>query len=516
MQYRPRHSRRPSKATEAICGLPKDPSVQFSLTSPGCFSRRRTQRQRSLPSSIAAFAMSSSACPAGKAGLAKPSLFSSAKFCAGIKCATSKLSCASEHRYPKRESASRARSIAGHGLIGEGSVSSSRSAVWLTNADPDAVKGASELQRSHCPALFEPQPWVHGPWPRAALRTSAASISVMMCGTPQATGVTAGETAQNSPRSAFETRGGTGDDCSVGKRGVWPRHYGQACALRSNVGPETDVTAGETAPQFGSFVGNEDGAEPSVTRSSDAGAVPAASTKELFAFSAKNFLAGANQDRRRSEDRSCARHDSAVSGSPKNCEQRQRSRRSSPRGVSEAALAGRVATEARYLFSSGDGLGIHQSRSADSRPADKRVERQGRARDRAMCPAVTRSSLVAVPGLYGFFKRCTSAFSQEQFFSHVIFNRVMAAFERLSNLQIVILRTLLKRGADARPITLARWMRRSTIHLWRRGLIEIWYRQSVDHGSRGPFYTLTIFGARLAHEFLYPAPRGSSGAEKRK
>lgn len=39
-------------------------------------------------------------------------------------------------------------------------------------------------------------------------------------------------------------------------------------------------------------------------------------------------------------------------------------------------------------FSSGGGLGIHQPRSADSRLATKRVERQGRARDRVKCPAV--------------------------------------------------------------------------------------------------------------------------------
>ena len=90
----------------------------------------------------------------------------------------------------------------------------------------------------------------------------------------------------------------------------------------------------------------------------------------------------------------------------------------------------------------------------------------------------------------------------------------MTLRERLNNLQIVILRTLLKRGADKQPIALASWMRRSTVHLWRRGLIEIWYRQSLDHDNRGPFYRLTIVGARLAHEFLYPAPRGISGAEQ--
>lgn len=89
--------------------------------------------------------------------------------------------------------------------------------------------------------------------------------------------------------------------------------------------------------------------------------------------------------------------------------------------------------------------------------------------------------------------------------------------QRLNNLQIVILRSLLKRGGDRQPISLLPFMRRSTIDLWRRGLIEIWYRHPLDHGSqRGPFYRLTIVGAHLAQQFLYPAPRGISGAEETK
>ncbi len=77
----------------------------------------------------------------------------------------------------------------------------------------------------------------------------------------------------------------------------------------------------------------KDGAETSIAKSSDAGAVPADSTM------------GSKQDRRRLDDRNCTRHDTAVIGSKHNCEQRQRSRRTAPRGVSKAALAGRVATE---------------------------------------------------------------------------------------------------------------------------------------------------------------------------
>lgn len=88
----------------------------------------------------------------------------------------------------------------------------------------------------------------------------------------------------------------------------------------------------------------------------------------------------------------------------------------------------------------------------------------------------------------------------------------MTLRERLSNLQIIILRSLLKRGADVRPVSLQTWMRRATVHLWRRGLIEVWYRQVPDHGSRGPFYSLTIVGARLAEQFLHTAPRVLSGA----
>jgi hypothetical protein len=76
--------------------------------------------------------------------------------------------------------------------------------------------------------------------------------------------------------------------------------------------------------------------------------------------------------------------------------------------------------------------------------------------------------------------------------------------ERLSNLQIVIMRSLFKRGGTATPISLFAWQHRSTLDLWRRGLIEIWYKQAADANPslRGPFYTLTIAGTRLAQSFF--------------
>lgn len=85
--------------------------------------------------------------------------------------------------------------------------------------------------------------------------------------------------------------------------------------------------------------------------------------------------------------------------------------------------------------------------------------------------------------------------------------------QRLSSREIVVIRTLLKRGAQHLPISLRKWKRKFVTALWRRGLIDIWYRQSLDGPLQGPFYTLTIHGAYIAATF-FPAPRGSSGAEE--
>ena len=76
--------------------------------------------------------------------------------------------------------------------------------------------------------------------------------------------------------------------------------------------------------------------------------------------------------------------------------------------------------------------------------------------------------------------------------------------ERLNNSQIVLLRSLIKRGASTRAITIEKWQRVPAVPLWRRGIIEIWYRQAPDtHPSlQGPYYGLTISGAQLASHFL--------------
>jgi hypothetical protein len=89
--------------------------------------------------------------------------------------------------------------------------------------------------------------------------------------------------------------------------------------------------------------------------------------------------------------------------------------------------------------------------------------------------------------------------------------------ERLNNIQISIVRSLFMRGGAVRPIALDHhWQRKFVLPLWHRGLIEIWLRQSPREiaAPQGPFYFLTVAGARLAEHFVNPAPRGFSGAEQ--
>jgi len=85
--------------------------------------------------------------------------------------------------------------------------------------------------------------------------------------------------------------------------------------------------------------------------------------------------------------------------------------------------------------------------------------------------------------------------------------------ERLTNREIVILRSLLRRGAAVVAVSLVRWQRKFVINLWRRELVEIWYRQSPTGSFEGPFFRFTKVGAIVAEKF-FPAPRGFPGAEQ--
>jgi hypothetical protein len=79
-----------------------------------------------------------------------------------------------------------------------------------------------------------------------------------------------------------------------------------------------------------------------------------------------------------------------------------------------------------------------------------------------------------------------------------------AMTERLKSREIVLLRSLASRGASLRAVSIDRYQRSHALPLWRRGLIEIWYRQSPDAqpSLQGPYYGLTVSGAKLASNFL--------------
>lgn len=93
----------------------------------------------------------------------------------------------------------------------------------------------------------------------------------------------------------------------------------------------------------------------------------------------------------------------------------------------------------------------------------------------------------------------------------------MTIRERLTNAQIAIMRSLFRRGAAVRPVSLDHpWQRKPAILLCRRGLIEIWYRQTFgdDFALRGPFVSLSTAGAQLVDALFNRAPRRLSGAEQ--
>lgn len=69
--------------------------------------------------------------------------------------------------------------------------------------------------------------------------------------------------------------------------------------------------------------------------------------------------------------------------------------------------------------------------------------------------------------------------------------------QRLSNRQIATLKHLAVCCADGGQVTLTRDQREAMVPLWRRELIEIWYRHAPGERPRGPFFKPTQFGWRL-------------------
>jgi hypothetical protein len=70
--------------------------------------------------------------------------------------------------------------------------------------------------------------------------------------------------------------------------------------------------------------------------------------------------------------------------------------------------------------------------------------------------------------------------------------------QRLSNRQIATLKQLAVCCAKGDPITLTRDEREAMQPLWRRGLIEMWFRCVPDEGStRMPFFRPSAAGWNL-------------------
>ena len=84
---------------------------------------------------------------------------------------------------------------------------------------------------------------------------------------------------------------------------------------------------------------------------------------------------------------------------------------------------------------------------------------------------------------------------------------------RLTGVHIAALRTLLMRSGG-QPVRLGEKFRRAIVTLWRRELVEIWYRQSLGASLEGPFYNLTISGARLASLFCQSRNKPGPGASR--
>lgn len=83
----------------------------------------------------------------------------------------------------------------------------------------------------------------------------------------------------------------------------------------------------------------------------------------------------------------------------------------------------------------------------------------------------------------------------------------MNAIARLNWREVALLKLVAKRGGIQRPILIERPRRRAAPGLWRRHLLEVWYRQCViTRELQGPFYALSVTGWRVASAFD-PSPR---------
>lgn len=80
--------------------------------------------------------------------------------------------------------------------------------------------------------------------------------------------------------------------------------------------------------------------------------------------------------------------------------------------------------------------------------------------------------------------------------------------ERLSERQIATLKHLGMVCSGGGQVTLTRDQREAMVPLWRRELIEIWYRHMPSERSRGPYFRPTMSGWQMIGALL-AAPRNA-------
>ncbi len=87
---------------------------------------------------------------------------------------------------------------------------------------------------------------------------------------------------------------------------------------------------------------------------------------------------------------------------------------------------------------------------------------------------------------------------------------------RLHGEQIALLRHLGRRALHSHGIagvSLSKAERAIAVKLWRRGLVNIWFRKvpSNQPSLQGPFFAPSHVGMRLAEQCLYPSQRSEEG-----
>lgn len=83
--------------------------------------------------------------------------------------------------------------------------------------------------------------------------------------------------------------------------------------------------------------------------------------------------------------------------------------------------------------------------------------------------------------------------------------------ERLSQRQIATLTQLAVCISNGGQASLSPTQREAMAPLWRRGLIEVWFRMVPDEGSRGPFYRPSSSGWNLISALLSPRSQKLEG-----